>query len=122
MKSIVPVGSFLALLALAGCEYPKAAPVPDEAGTAAEKRAGVEGKSKLILGPQSPTPPIEPSPVPSLPANVKEGMERKDPEPGPDMARPAEALAAPKGGTKDDTPAPKDGPRGEYPKGGDAPK
>lgn len=87
MKPTVSIGALLVALVLGGCES-------SQEDSTVEKGRSKGDASKLILGPQSPTPPIEPSPVPSLPANVKEGMDRKDPEPGPDMtdkAKPPEA-------------------------------
>ncbi len=113
MKSIVAVGSWFTLLALAGCDAPKGAPMAGEAGNSAEASREPANPPKLTLGPQAPEPPIIPSPVPSLPANVQEGVNRKDP--GSDMASPPEA-PNPKSGTRTDPLATDPSPKPDAPK------
>ncbi len=87
MKSIAPAGLLVAAFALAGCERPKEAGSMDEPAKTVTQALGTGETSKMELGPQTTPGPIIPAPEPHLPANVKEGMERKDPEPGPDMKK-----------------------------------
>ena len=87
MKSIAPAGLLLAAFGLAGCERPKEAGSMHEPAKTVNTSLGTDATAKLVLGPPSPVGPIIPAPEPRLPANVQEGIERKDPEAGPDMKK-----------------------------------